>query len=146
MKTRGRHSSVAKSIVVSGGFNQRAEPPFDLTPRQEAIWREVVAGEDPSFFKTAVAKGLLADYCRRRSSGEEINEVIQRFAADWADDQNMIADYEKLLWMRDRENTATINLATKLRLTNQSRYVPDTAARVARDAVAQQDVPWAKRG
>jgi hypothetical protein len=144
MKTRGRHSSVSRSAVVSGGFNERAEPPKDLTERQNAIWREVVAGEDPSFFRTAVAKGLLADYCRRREAGEAIAEVIKRFSGDWDTDPVAMLRYDRLLRMRDRENNATFVLARALRLTNQSRYVPDTAARVAAKAVAEQDVPWRK--
>jgi len=145
MKTRGRHSSVSRSVVVSGGFNERAEPPKDLTERQTEIWREVVGGEDPSFFKTAVARGLLADYCRRREAGEEISEVIAAFGKEWALDDGVAKHYDMLLRMRDRENSAAFVLARSLRLTNQSRYVPDTAARVAAKAVAQQDVPWAKR-
>lgn len=146
MKTRGRHSSVAKSVVVAGGFAERPNPPNDLNKRQIELWREVVSGEDPSFFRTAVSRGLLADYCRRRATCEEITAVLQTIGEGWADDPEVMQRYEKLLRMRDRENIATVALATKLRLTNQSRYMPDSAARTAAKAVAQEDVPWAKRG
>jgi len=146
MKTRGRHSSVSKSVVVAGGFAERPNPPDDLNKRQIEIWREVVSGEDPSFFKTAVSRGLLADYCRRRATCEEITAVLQTTGEGWADDPQALVRYEKLQRMRDRENIATVVLATKLRLTNQSRYMPDSAARMAAKAVAQEDVPCAKRG
>jgi hypothetical protein len=43
--------------------------------------------------------------------------------------------------MRDREMIAHVALATKLRLTNQSRYVPDTAARVAAKRT-RDEIPW----
>jgi len=103
----------------------------------------VVAGEDVAFFKTAVTRGLLADYCRRRATGEEISEVIRGLEGGWWDDDEHIRHYDKLLRMRDRENIATVALATKLRLTNQSRYLPDTAARAAAKN-AEVDEPWRK--
>lgn len=145
MKTRGRHSTASKAVVVVGGFVERPKPPSDLTKRQTAIWTAVVAGEEPNFFKTEVSRGLLADYCRRRAAGEEITAVITGFDGDWAADIAATRRYDQLLRMRDRENIAAVVLATKLRLTNQSRYMPETAARAAQKAVAQEDVPWVRR-
>jgi len=114
-----------------------------LNARQKAIWREVVASEDPNFFNSAVLRGLLADYCQRRAMGEEITSVIANAGEDWAQDDKSVAQRDKLLRMRDRETKAVADLATKLRLTNQSRYVPHAAARAAAKA-PKEGVPWAK--
>ena len=142
MRTRGRPSSVSKTLV-SGNFGERPEPPNSLTKRQKAIWREVVAAEDPILFNTAVLRGLLADYCRRRATGEEISEVIDGSGAVAQQDDEQLARFDQLLRMRDREMTAVITAATKLRLTNQSRYQPVVAGRAA-DRGAVQDTPWRK--
>jgi hypothetical protein len=45
--------------------------------------------------------------------------------------------------MRDREIAGMVTLATKLRLTNQSRFFPDVAARAGRRA-AKDELPWLK--
>src|SRR4029453_7585270 len=102
MKTRGR-DSVATRSVIAGGFAERPEPPKVLNRRQNAIWREVVASEDPNFFDSAVTRGLLADYCQRRAMAEEITKVIGDFPEDWADDPQSVSRREKFLRMRDRE-------------------------------------------
>ena len=143
MKTRGRNSSAAATIVA-GNFGERPEPPADLTKRQIAIWREVVASEDPDFFNSAVLRGLLADYCRRRAVCEEITNVIDGFGASWKRGVGDLEEYDLLLRMRDREQKGVIELATKLRLTNQSRWQPQGAARAATKAAAEQDIPWRK--
>jgi hypothetical protein len=141
MKTRGRHS--AASQVIAGGFTERPEPPKNLTLRQNAIWREVVASEDPNFFNTGVLRGLLADYCRSRATAEGITAVIEASAEVWMQDSESVANHERLLRMRDRELKAMVTVATKLRLTNQSRYVPHTAATAAKKT-PKEDLPWRK--
>ena len=60
--------------------------------------------------------------------GEEITSVIANAGEDWAQDDKSVAQRDKLLRMRDRETKAVADLATKLRLTNQSRYVPHAQA------------------
>jgi len=144
MKTRGRSSAASQSVII-GGFAERPKPPSDLSPRQRAIWREVVDTEDPNFFNTAVLRGLLADYCRRRATAEGITKVIDGSAEVWAADDDSMAKYDALLKMRGREMDAMVRLATQLRLTNQARYVAHVAARAAAKAVKADEVPWAKR-
>jgi hypothetical protein len=141
LKTRGRDNSATQ--VIAGGFAERPEPPPELTPRQNAIWREVVASENPDFFSSAALRGLLADYCRRRASADEITEVIDRSAKVWAHDPEAIGFYDKFLSMRDREQKAMVRLAMALRLTNQSRYIPHVAARAAAK-VLPEEPPWRK--
>jgi hypothetical protein len=142
MKTRGRNSSASKAIIL-GGFGERPSPPAELTKRQISIWNAVVTSENPDFFKSEVSRALLADYCRRRAACEEISAVIDRFGGDWKGNPEALGRYSQLLQMRGREMEATMRVATKLRLTNQSRYVKESAASADKRA-ARQDIPWRK--
>ena len=74
---------------------------------------------------------------------EEITAVIADAPDDWMQDDKSVAHRDKLLRMRDRETKAVVDLATKLRLTNQSRYVPHAAGRAAAKA-PKDDLPWRK--
>jgi hypothetical protein len=47
--------------------------------------------------------------------------------------------------MRDRETKAIADKATKLRLTNQSRYTPDRASTAAKNNL-KADKPWQMTG
>jgi hypothetical protein len=129
-------------VFVAGRFAERPEPPNELTERQKTIWRDVIASEDPNFFNSAVLRGLLGDYCRCRATAEGITAVIEASAKVWMQDSESIASHDQLLRMRDREIKAMVILATKLRLTNQSRYIPQSAARAA--AKVPKEVPWLK--
>src|SRR5215467_10090913 len=120
MKTRGRNSSASKAVIV-GGFGERPKPPVGLTKHQRAIWLAVVSSENPDFFKSDVSRALLADYCRRRAACEEISTVIDGFDEGWKADTEALRRYSEMLRMRGREMEATMRVATKLRLTNQSR-------------------------
>lgn len=123
-----------------GAFGQRPDPPENLTERQAAIWKEVVASEDPKFFDTGALRGLLADYCRFREAAEQINEAILAFKPSWLKNAAQTRRYQNLLRMRGLEVHNAVTVATKLRLTNQARYVPHTAARAA--AKVAKIKPW----
>jgi hypothetical protein len=138
---RGRKSIQERLTVVEGAFGNRPEPPGDLTERQQEIWREVVASEPATFFNTAALRGLLADYCRHRESSEGISTIIGQFKPEWLKSADGAKRYQSLLRMRELETRVAANLAGKLRLTNQSRYRPDTAATSARNMI-QAPKPW----
>ena len=129
--------------MVSGNFGERPEPPVILTKRQQDIWKAVVASEDPVFFNTEVLRGMLADYCKRRAIADEISEVIDGLGDTWSGDRGGALELERLLRMRDREQKAVANFATKLRLTNQARYQSAVAARVV-ERGEKADEPWRK--
>jgi hypothetical protein len=142
VKQRGRQSSAAQAVVIKGGFGRRPDPPKDLTPRQAEIWREIVSSEDPNFFNTGALRGLLADYCRRRESSEGVSAIINTFKSEWLKNSEGAKRYKDLLVMRDVEVRGTTALATKLRLTNQSRYNALSAATAARRAAKEPKKPW----
>lgn len=141
MGARGRKSGAATAVVVQGSFGQRPEPPEELTPEQAAIWRETAASEPLDAFNTAALRGLLKDYCRHRAAAESVSAIIDSFQADWLKNSEGARRYRELLKIRDLECRASADKATKLRLTNQSRYTPQAAATAARNA-NKMTKPW----
>jgi len=143
MRQRGPRSAASKAaaVVIEGGFGTRPEPPADLTERQAEIWREIVSSEDPNFFDTGALRALLSGYCRHRDAAEGISKIINLFDPAWLKANEGAKRYKDLLKMRDLETRAATSLATKLRLTNQSRYNEKTAATAARNA-PKKALPW----
>jgi hypothetical protein len=137
MKRRGRsvidHTA---AVVIAGTFGVRAEPPAELTVRQQEIWREIVASEPIEFFATATLRNMLADLCRHR----EVIEILSAAIDKWNAEQ-LLADEGVTLRMRALEIRSATSLATKLRLTNQSRYLTRTAAAAATNEV-KGSKPW----
>lgn len=142
MQKRGRKSQAElEARVIPGGFGSRPEPPEELSDEEAAIWRDTVASEAADFFSTAATRAMLKDYCRHRAAGEKISEIIALFQADWLKNAEGAKRYHGLLKMRDLENRAAADKATKLRLTNQARYTPQAAGTASRNA-AKGFKPW----
>jgi hypothetical protein len=142
MIQRGRKSASAQAVVViEGGFLQRPEPPEELTPTQAGIWREIVSGEPTDFFSTAATRTLLRNLCRHTDAGNQVSDIINSFQAEWLKNAEGAKRYQLLLRMREMETRAAASMATKLRLTNQSRYQTTTAARAGNRA-AKGAMPW----
>ena len=76
----------------------------------------------------------MADYCRHREAVENVCKVLDTFKPEWLKNSEGASRYFQLLKMRDQETTASARMAMKLRLTNQSRYMPQTLARAAHNA------------
>lgn len=134
MAKRGRKSEADLSVVVTANFGNRPEPPEDLTTDQADIWRETVASEAAGFFGTAALRSMLADYCRHRASAKTVSDIIDTFKPEWLKAAEGAKRYHGLLRMREMETRAAASLATKLRLTNQSRYTPQAAATASKNA------------
>jgi len=84
---------------------------------------------------------MLKDYCRHRAAADKITGVINLFKADWLKNAEGSKRYAMLLKMRDLEARGAAGMATKLRLTNQSRYTPQAAGTAAR-ANPTVPPPW----
>src|SRR5688500_750913 len=122
MQQRGRKSSASLS-VVAGSIDGRPQPPSDLSEDQCEIWNRVVASEAADFFKTGACQQQLARYCVHLSEVSWLDDQIADAKQPESDASFAVID--RLMKMRDREDRACITLATKLRLTNQSRYRAD---------------------
>lgn len=143
MAERGRKSAASLS-VIAGSIDGRPQSPDELTAAQKVVWDRTVANEAADTFKTAALQQLLKEYCRHVASAAKLAgliETVEQLPMISADD---MADYDRLLKMRDRETKAIADKATKLRLTNQSRYTPQAAATAAKKGTERK--PWQAAG
>jgi hypothetical protein len=141
MGTRGRKSAASEQTVVVGSFGERPDPPKDLTVPQAAVWRATVASENADFFKTEALRSMLVDYCRHKVTSDILSRELDGLDAETIEDDEGLKRYEILCRLRERETKAAADKATKLRLTNQSRYVPATANTASKASGSQR--PWA---
>ena len=133
-----RKSAAALSVVVSN-IDGRPRAPNDLTPEQQEVWERTVANEGADTFKTAALQQLLKEYCRHVDTASRLSRQVDRATAEGS---NMsMQEIEVLLRCRDRETKALADKATKLRLTNQSRYTPQAAGTASKKAGGEMK-PW----
>ena len=142
MAQRGRKSAASLSIVSVLG-NERPSPPDDLTDDEAEEWRQI-AGRMPSDWFMRENFPLLMDYCRHIVRARDLAQDIakfKRFSVEVRLTTDGVKMYDKLLAMADRERAAITNLATKMRLTQQSRYTEKRAATAA-DRSKTVRKPW----
>lgn len=137
MAARGRKSAASLS-VVSNRIDGRPEAPDDLTFFQKRVWEKTVENESASFFNTEALQQILKEYCRHVESADKLAKAVEM--AEMPGSDVTLKDYDTLLKMRDRETKAIGDKATKLRLTNQSRYTPQAAATASKGSSGSK--PW----
>jgi hypothetical protein len=124
MKQRGRKSTEALQIAAPIiPAHAAAEPGSFLTPEERGVWDAIVASKAPDWF-TADTVPLLEGLCRAVAMTRWLAvHIAEAQATDPVDFTKLNA----MLKMQDREQRGASSLATKLRLTLQSRYQPSTA-------------------
>ena len=143
MQQRGRKSTAALTIVA-GSIDGRPGAPDDLTDFQREVWERTVANESAEQFRTAALQQLLKEYCRHVEAAHRLTLVVDRHLE--AEQSNIsLEDLDRLMRMRERETKALADKATKLRLTNQSRYTPGAAATAAKNS-SEASKPWQMTG
>ena len=122
MAKRGRKSA-AQLMVVSSRPDpsvvervERPRPPARLNDAERDIWLAVV-NDLPADWFGAASLPVLAQYCAHVVEAQRLGVLIERAVVD---PDLRIADYDRLLRMRERESRAMASLATKMRITNQS--------------------------
>jgi hypothetical protein len=144
MAQRGRKSAASLSVVSVLG-NERPAPPDDLTEDEASEWR-AIAGRMPADWFTRENHPLLAEYCRHIVRARDLAGDLakfKRFPAEVRLTTDGVQRYDMLLRMADRERAALVNLATKMRLTQQSRYRADKSATMVKPQRAALK-PWEK--
>ena len=131
MQQRGRRSAASLS-VVAGTIDGRPKAPGDLNAEQRDIWERTVANEPADFFRTAATQELLKAYCRHVTTALKLTGMVEKAEALDGQTSEELAAYDRLLRMRDRETKTVLAVATKLRITNQSRYTDKAAGTAAR--------------
>jgi hypothetical protein len=139
MGQRGRTSSAALAVVAGTDIDGRPKAPADMTEFQRGVWERTVANEAADVFRTAALQQLLKEYCRHVETADRLSKQADIYTADGSN--HSLQDIDVLLRMRDRETKALADKATKLRLTNQSRYTPGAAGTAAKKS-GEATKPW----
>jgi hypothetical protein len=134
MNTRGRKSAAALAVVASS-LPQRIEAPDYLSEPEHELWDAVVNTKPVEWFGPDSAP-VLVEFVRAVGTCNMLAPVVAQAMAEG--DPRAI---EKILTVRDREAKRAADLATKLRLTQQSRYTPQAAA-TANKRVMNAAKPW----
>lgn len=130
--------SGASLTVVPTGLPERLAPPDDLTPEQAARWRAVVDSKPVDWFGPD-SLPLLKEYVRAEAMCDLLAVQIEAAIAG-AEGPGAAGLIKNYLDMRDKESKRLASLATKLRLTQQSRYTPQAAATANKKAGNAR--PW----
>ena len=143
MASRGRQSAAALAVVAIGP-KALPEPPGELTPDQAVIWRAVTATKPATWF-TPDSFPLLVAYCCLVTDFRNVESLLAGFRPGWAADTEGLARYGKLLQLRCMLSGRLTQLATKMRLAQQSRY-DEKAASVASSHAVSGTKPWQRPG
>lgn len=135
MRQHGRKSTAQLSVISLPGA--RIPPPSGLTKAQAEVWLAVVATKPASWF-TADSTAILSQYCRHVTTADALAKMID--AIDPAS-PDQIANFDRLLTLRDRESKIILRLATSMRCTQLSRIKAETAGTQAANA-GGADKPW----
>ena len=154
-KPMPRKSVAALSVVAKTKIDGRPRAPADLSPEQHRIWERVVASEPADLFATEATRQLLKDYCRRITALDYFTKQIDfhiEMALLPAEQRPegvellSVRQMDKLMLIRSRETAGVIDIATKLRLTNQARYSAKAMGVAGRRAAnpdpADDKKPW----
>ena len=132
MLQRGRKSSEGLSVVRVAP-HERAAPPDRLGGEESTIWREIVASKPADWFGPDNLP-LLEHYCTSVAESRRVARKLREVGPECLD------DYDRLINLQARVGGQLQGLATKMRLTQQSRYGARGAA-TASDRSAPKK-PW----
>ncbi len=129
MGSRGRKSAAELGVIQ--GIPERPKPPDELTSAQAEEWRAVVARMPVNWFPREIWP-LLCAYCRHICNARHIAKLIEAAHDLDIGDRTALMRFNRLLGMQERQSNALAGLATRMRLTNQSRYTASSAAAQAK--------------
>ena len=129
MGSRGRKSAAELGVIQ--GIPERPKPPDELTSAQAEEWRAVVARMPVNWFPRGIWP-LLTQYCRHICNARHIAKLIEAAHDLDIGDRTALMRFNRLLGMQERQSNALAGLATRMRLTNQSRYTASSAATAAK--------------
>ena len=99
------------------------------------MWSEIVDSKPADWFDLDSVP-VLKEYIRAALTCDSLAGVVEEALAECGDAREL----KTILDMRDKEARRVASLATKLRLTQQSRYTPQSAATANRKAGGKR--PW----
>lgn len=124
-----RKSKAALQVAPSTELDTRPPPPADLTQVQAQLWCSVTATKPADWF-TADCLPLLSAYCRHCATAMFIDQKIDAVEQKEEFEPEYLVVYGKLLDAREKQTRIITSVATKLRLTPQSKYDAAKADRI----------------
>lgn len=126
MAQKGRKSTAGLSIVTPVTL-QRPPPPDELNEKERAMWVEITNSKAVEYFDAGTVV-MLAEYCRLKTTIEVMAEQINLFDPEWLTLNDGVKRYRSLTDIRDKAQGRLCMIARALRLTNQNRFQPISAA------------------
>lgn len=141
MDQRGRKSFASQQVSnVVHLAGQWPEPPEGLTEAQATNWRAIVRTKPSDWFGPDTYP-LLVEYVRAMDAADVIADALNGFQAEWMSDPAGLKRFEQLARLQDAKSATLARLATKMRLSQQSRYTEKLAGTAAKNAGAGRK-PW----
>lgn len=131
--------SAASLSIIPQGVATPPPAPQDLSEAETALWVEIVESKPVDWFGPDSIP-VLKEYVRASLLCDVLAAKVKRAIEGGEDEQVTVNVVKLFLDMRDKEARRAVSLATKLRLTPQSRYGPRTAER--QNAKAGGKRPW----
>lgn len=139
METRGRESKSEREVAnVVSITDARPEPPLHLSAAEAEEWKRVVNSMNPSWYRKEY-QGVLVAYCRQVVLGNYFHGVASSYPTELRETDTGLKQYLDLTKAAERADRAADKFGTTLRITPQSRYDKDKAAR---DSNKSQARPW----
>jgi hypothetical protein len=129
-----RKAAASLAIKPKAVIANHISPPSSLSPAEATLWREVVETKPAGWFDRDSAP-VLKEYVRAVVTCDDLAALVRRALAGGDDDI-----IRRMLGLRDVEAKRVASLATKLRLTQQSRYTPQAASTA--NAKVSGKRPW----
>lgn len=133
-----KKSAASLSIVPPNVPGGTLAAPAELSEDERNLWNEVVASKPAEWFGDDSAP-LLKEYVRAAVLCDVLDAKAKRAIEGGAGDAS-VGLIKMLLDMRDKEAKRVASFATKLRLTQQSRYTPQSASTANNRASGKR--PW----
>jgi len=161
MAKHGRKTAADFAPVVPG-YKEPVHPPADLSESEREIWLSITSSLPPDWFAPetrpllkelcchiALANDLRVDLAEVRAAMNELKAMTNQLALKTSElrersrlKKQLRSEYYELLDAHGYQSRRIGELATKLRLTVQSKTVPETAAKYAREMQAVGQHPW----
>jgi len=113
-----RKSAASLAVVALQPGVKRLTAPKTLTPRQKAHF-DAVASTKPAGFFHPCDEPLIIQLSRHLARADEVETQFRKEGLD-------VETFDQLSRLADRESKQITSLMTRLRLTPQARYRPDS--------------------
>ena len=113
-----RKSAAALSVVALQPGEKRLTPPKSLTARQKAHFNALVSTKPAGFFHPC-DEALIVQLSRHLARSDEVEMQFRTEGLT-------VETFDQLSRLADRESKQITSLMTRLRLTPQARYRPDS--------------------